>query len=88
MGVGASVGPGGEVQVMARDNKSVCETRCAACGVECGGVQPCGRAPVAMSYPSARITATPIDRIRFGPVFYILLCSPCLVPCMCVCVYL
>ena len=88
MGVGASVGPGGEVHVMVWDNMSVCEMPCAACGVECGGVQPRGRALVAMSYPSVRITATPTDRIRFGHVLCILLCFPCLVPCMFVCVCL
>ena len=69
MGVGASVGPGGDVQVMTWDDMYVCGMQCVACGVRCDGVQlrGGGGVPAAFSYSSARITPAPVDMFRHMP---------------------
>ena len=85
MGVGASVGPGGDVHVMTWDDMYVCRKQCVACGVRCDGVQlRGGGVPAALSYSSTRITPAPVYMFRCKPAWCVSLCFPFLVPCLCV----
>ena len=85
IGVGAGIGLGGEIHVIAWGDASACGMHCVVCGIGCDGVQFQGGVSVAAYCAFARIT--PALSCSFGCRSMRLnsLCFSGFNPCGCVC---